>query len=599
MTFEQGVSFTILAMALVLFAWGKWRYDIVAALALLAVAVTGLVETSEIFSGFGHPAVITVAAVLVISHTLRRAGVVDLIASGIAPFTEGTFAHIASLSLVVAISSAFMNNVGAIAIMLPVALASCTERGRSPAIILMPLAFGSILGGLMTMIGTPPNIIIATYRAELVNPVTGLASESFGMFDFSPVGVPVAIIGLLFVALIGWRLIPKERHGAKSTEDLFKISYYITEVRVPEGSKLIGVAMEKAEEMTGEDVLITGITRREGRMRRPVPWELVREGDLLLLRADPKDLKPIVDDHGLELVGSAEDAAAHLQPVNTKLIEAVVTPGSNLEGRSSHYLRWRSGFSLDLLGVAREGEPLDQRIKRTELRAGDVLLLQASEEEGENALGELGLLPLPERGLALGEPRRVLVPLGIFAFAIALSAFGYLPIAVAFVGVILAYVILGILPLRELYTKIDWPIIVLLGSMIPVGRALEATGGTALIADGILGLTGTMPPWAILTLVMIVTMTLSDLINNAATALVMAPIAVAIAAGLGVSFDPFLMAVAIGASCAFLTPIGHQSNTLVMGPGGYHFGDYWRMGLPLEIAIVVVSVPLILWIWPM
>lgn len=592
MTFDQAISFTILAMALILFAWGKWRYDIVAALALLAVAVTGLVETNEIFSGFGHPAVITVAAVLVISHTLRRAGVVDLIASGIAPFTEGTFTHIASLSLVVAVSSAFMNNVGAIAIMLPVALASCAERGRSPAIILMPLAFGSILGGLMTMIGTPPNIIIATYRADL-------AGEPFGMFDFSPVGVPVALVGLLFVALIGWRLIPKERQGTRSAEDLFEIAHYITEVRVPEGSRLIGVAMEKAEEMTGEDVLITGITRAEGRMRRPVPWERVREGDLLLLRADPKDLKPIVDDHGLELVGSTDEAPAHLQPVNTKLIEAVVTPGSSLEGRSSHFLRWRSGFSLELLGVAREGEPLDKRIKRTELRGGDVLLLQASEEEGENTLGELGLLPLPERGLALGEPRRVYVPLGIFALAIAISALGYLPIAVAFVGVILAYVILGILPLRELYTKIDWPIIVLLGGMIPVGRALEATGGTALIAGAILGLTGTLPPWAILTLVMIVTMCLSDLINNAATALVMAPIAAAIAAGLGVSYDPFLMAVAIGASCAFLTPIGHQSNTLVMGPGGYHFGDYWRMGLPLEVAIVAVSVPLIMIFWPM
>jgi di/tricarboxylate transporter len=334
-------------------------------------------------------------------------------------------------------------------------------------------------------------------------------------------------------------------------------------------------------------------------MRRPVPWELVREGDLLLLRTDPIDLKPIVDEHGLDLVGSTEDAPAHLQPVNTKLIEAVVTPGSILEGRSSHFLRLRSHYALELLGVAREGEPLDKRIKRSELRGGDVLLLQASEDDGEEVLADLGLLPLPERGLALGEPRRVLIPLGIFAAAIALSAFGYLPIAVAFMGAILAYVIIGLLPLRELYTKIDWPIIVLLGGMIPVGQALEASGGTAMIANQILGLTGFLPGWAILTIVMVVTMCLSDLINNAATALVMAPIAAAIATGLGVSVDPYLMAVAIGASCAFLTPIGHQSNTLVMGPGGYHFGDYWRMGLPLEIVIVAVSIPLIMIVWPM
>jgi di/tricarboxylate transporter len=592
MTFDQIAAFIILGACLGLFAWGKWRYDIVAGMALVAVAVTGLVEPNKIFSGFGHPAVITVACVLVISHTLRRAGVIDILAARLSAFTHSTFMHIVSLSLVVAVCSAFMNNVGAIAIMLPVALASAKERNRSPAILLMPLAFGSILGGLMTMIGTPPNIIIATYRADLMG-------EPFSMFDFSPVGVPVALVGLIFVALIGWRLIPGDRKGAKSAEDLFQISHYITEVKVPEGSKLIGVAIAKAEELTGEDVLITGITRREGRMRRPVPWELVREGDLLLLRADPMDLKPIVDEHGLDLVGSTDDAPAHLQPVNTKLIEAVVTPGSILEGRSSHFLRLRSHFALELLGVAREGEPLDKRIKRTDLKGGDVILLQASEEDGEDVLSDLGLLPLPERGLALGEPRRVLVSLGIFAVAIVLSALGYVPIAVAFMGVIIAYVLLGLLPLRELYTKIDWPIIVLLGGMIPVGQALEASGATGLIAGQILGLTGFMPVWAILALVMVVTMTLSDLINNAATALVMAPIAAAIATGLDANYDPFLMAVAIGASCAFLTPIGHQSNTLVMGPGGYRFGDYWRMGLPLEITIVAVSIPLILVFWPM
>lgn len=419
------------------------------------------------------------------------------------------------------------------------------------------------------------------------------------MFDFSGVGVPVAMVGLVFVALIGWRLIPREREGTKSAEDLFQIANYITEVKVPEGSKLIGLPIQKAEGLIGDDVSITGITRAEGRMRRPVPWELVREGDLLLMRADPTDLKPIVDEHGLDLVGTTEDAPAHLQPVNTKLIEAVVTPGSILEGRSSHFLRLRSHFALELLGIAREGEPLDRRIKRSELNGGDVLLIQASEEEGEDVLGDLGLLPLPERGLALGEPRRVIVPLGIFAVAIGLSAFGFLPIAVSFMAAILAYVVLGLLPLRELYTKIDWPIIVLLGGMIPVGQALEASGGTALIAGQILSLTGMLPGWAILTIVMVVTMCLSDLINNAATALVMAPIAAAIAAGLGVSPDPYLMAVAIGASCAFLTPIGHQSNTLVMGPGGYQFGDYWRMGLPLEIIMVFVSIPLLMIIWPL
>lgn len=592
MTLDQSIAFATLVLSLTLFVWGRWRYDIVALIALIIVALAGLVEPSKILSGFGHPAVITVAAVLVISHSLRRAGVVDLVARILAPLTKNTFTHIVGLSGVAAICSAFMNNVGAIAIMLPVALASCAERDRSPAIVLMPLAFGSILGGLMTMIGTPPNIIIATYRAEVMG-------EPFGMFDFSPVGVPVALAGLIFVALIGWRLIPTERTGKKSAEDLFHIQDYITEVRVPEKSPLIGKTMIEAEGATGEDVMITGIARGEEKMRHPAPWEVLREGDLLLLRAEPTDLKPTMDDHKLELVATDTGAPAHLEPEDTKILEAVVTPGSRLEGRSPHFLRWRSGYSLDLLGLAREGEPLKMRIKRAQIKAGDVLLLQAAENSGSDILGDLGLLPLPERGLALGEPRRVLLPVAIFGAAITVSAFGILPIAVAFLAAIVAFVMLGVLPLRELYTNIDWPIIVLLGAMIPVGGALEQTGATDLIAATLLGFTGALPVWAILTLVMVLTMTLSDLINNAATALVMAPIAVAIAIGLEVSPDPFLMAVAVAASCAFLTPIGHQSNTLVMGPGGYHFGDYWRMGLPLEIMILAVSIPLILIAFPL
>ncbi|TNE39147.1 MAG: SLC13 family permease, partial [Alphaproteobacteria bacterium] len=538
MTFDQGIAFATLIASLGLFVWGRWRYDIVALIALITVALAGLVDRDQILSGFGHPAVITVAAVLVISHALRRAGVVDVVARILAPFTRNTFTHIVGLSGVAAICSAFMNNVGAIAIMLPVALASCAERERSPAIVLMPLAFGSILGGLMTMIGTPPNIIIATYRAS----ITG---EPFGMFDFSPVGIPIALTGLVFVALIGWRLIPTERIGKKSTEELFHIQDYITEVQIAPESPLIGLTLLEAEAKTGEDVMITGLARGDGKMRHPAPWQVLRGGDYLLIRAEPTDLKPAMDDNKLELVATESGAAPHGAPENTRILEAVVTPGSRLEGRSPHFLRWRSGYALDLLGIAREGEPIRMRIKRAQIKAGDILLLQAAESSGGEILSDLGLLPLPERGLALGTPRRILLPILIFGFAIAMSALGVLPIAVAFLAAIIAFVLLDILPLRELYTNIDWPIIVLLGAMIPVGQALEQTGATTLIASTLLSFTGALPAWAILALVMAITMTLSDLINNAATALVMAPIAVAIAQGLGVSIDPFLMAVAV------------------------------------------------------
>lgn len=592
MTFDQSIAFMVLGASLILFIWGRWRYDMVAVAALVAVTLAGLVPSSDILSGFGHPAVITVAAVLVISRALSNSGMIDVVSRALSPYTENLAMHIIVLSGVCAVASAFMNNVGAIAIMLPVALASCAERGRSPAIVLMPLAFGSILGGLMTLMGTPPNIIIASFRADL----TG---TPFGIFDYSPVGIPVAVLGVLFTALIGWRLVPRERSGKKNPDQLFEIEEYITEVRIVEDSPLVDGRYGDMEQVIGEDVVVAGRLRTDGRFAKPARRQIVRAGDVLILKADPVDLKPIMDEFGLELFGKVPKKLEELEPDNVKIYEAVVTPGSPMEGRSPAYLRRRSGFTLHLLAVARSGEPIRKRLKDVAFRAGDVLLMQGDMDTAGETISELRLLPLPERGLTLGQPRKILLALGIFAAAILSSALGLLPIAVAFLAAIILFVVMDILPTRELYSHIDWPIIVLLGAMIPVGQALQNTGATDLIAQNIVAATSGLPIWVVISLIMVVTMTLSDLINNAATALIMAPIAAAIANTIGASIDPFLMAVAIGASCAFLTPIGHQSNTLVMGPAGYHFGDYWRMGLPLEILILIVSVPLILWAWPL
>jgi len=592
MTLDQSIAFTVLGASLILFIWGRWRYDMVAVAALVAVTLAGLVPSSDILSGFGHPAVITVAAVLVISRALSNSGIVDVVSRALSPYTENLTMHIIVLSGVCAVASAFMNNVGAIAIMLPVALASCAERGRSPAIVLMPLAFGSILGGLMTLMGTPPNIIIATFRADL----TG---TPFGIFDYSPVGVPVAVLGVLFTALIGWRLVPRERSGTKNPDQLFEIEEYITEVRIVEDSPLVDGRYGDMEQLIGEDVVVAGRLRTDGRFTKPARRQIVRAGDVLILKADPADLKPIMDEFGLELFGKVPKKLEALEPDNIKIYEAVVSPDSPIEGRSPAYLRRRSGYTLHLLAIARSGEPIRKRLKDVAFRSGDVLLMQGDMDTAGETIAELRLLPLPERGLTLGQPRKIWLALGIFAAAILASAFGLLPIAVAFLAAIILFVVMDILPTRELYSHIDWPIIVLLGAMIPVGQALQNTGATDLIAQSIVAVTSGLPIWVVISMIMVVTMTLSDLINNAATALIMAPIAAAIATTIGASIDPFLMAVAIGASCAFLTPIGHQSNTLVMGPAGYHFGDYWRMGLPLEVLILIVSVPLILWAWPL
>lgn len=592
MTGEQAIVFGVLAGCLAMFAWGRWRYDLVALVAMLAVVVAGLVPAKEALAGFGHPAVITVAAVLVISRALRNSGIVDLIARRLMPLTERPLLHIAALTGTVTVCSAFMNNVGALALMLPVAIATANASGRSPAILLMPLAFGSILGGLMTMIGTPPNVIVASYRAELMG-------EPFRMFDFSPVGAVIALAGVAFVALIGWRLLPKREKQQSSADRLFEISDYLVEVRIPDGSPWVDQRIGEIEALAGDDIVAVGLLRGRDKVVHPSRWRRFQAGDILIVKADPSELKGAIDENGLELVAANTEAASGMRADDLQLTEAVITAGSPLDGRNLHYLRRRSGDSVSLLALARSGETIRDRLRRVRFASGDVLLLQGDRDTMGDTLTDLGLLPLAERDLQLGQPRRIGTALAVFAVALALGATGTVPVTIAFLGAIAVYVLLDILPIRDAYRDIDWPVIVLLGAMIPVGRALETTGATELIANSIVGATAGLPVWAVLTLVLVVTMTLSDLVNNAATALVMAPIAAGIAGQLGTNVDPFLMAVAVGASCAFLTPIGHQSNTLVMGPGGYRFGDYWRMGLPLEILIVAIGVPMIMLVWPL
>ncbi len=589
MTADQIVAFVVLGGALVFFAWGRFRYDLVAIAALIAVVLTGLVPAGDAFDGFGHPAVITVAAVLVISHALRQSGAVERLAALMLPLTGHPLLHIAALTVVVTVASAFMNNVGALALLLPVALATASEQGRSPALLLMPLAFGSILGGMTTMIGTPPNVIIATYRADAMG-------AEFGFFDFSSVGVAVAFAGVVFVVLVGWRLIPAERRRQNPPQQLFAIDDYLIELRVEGASPLVGTILGEVEALQRDDVDMVGVARHGSDRPLASPRRTLKEGDVLVLRADPETLEPLAAELGLSPnAAPSED----LTRGDLTLAEGVVTAGSSLDGRDARYLRRRTSGAVALVALARQGRPISSRLRSQRFRAGDVLLLQGDQDGLGEEMGALGLLPLAGRSLQLGQPRRVGIALGIFALAILAGATGMVPIALSFLAAILAYIVLDILPVREIYRDIDWPVIVLLGAMIPVGRALETTGATTLVAESIVDISAGLSPLLVLAAVLVLTMFLSDIINNAATALVMAPIAVGIAGSLDVNVDAFLMAVAVGASCAFLTPIGHQSNTLVMGPGGYHFGDYWRMGLPLEAVIVAVSVPMIAFVWPL
>ncbi|OUS32470.1 SLC13 family permease ['Osedax' symbiont bacterium Rs2_46_30_T18] len=592
MTYEQSLIAAILGLTILLFIWGKYRHDIVAALSLAACVLTGLVSSEQAFVGFGHPAVITVAAVLVISDVMRRCGVVDMLAQALMPYTTNLLAHIFLLTSVVTLASSFMNNVGALALMLPVAIATCSKHGRSPAMMLMPLAFGSILGGMTTAIGTPPNIIIAMMRSEV-------SGEPFNMFDFTPVGLSVAAAGVLFVGLIGWRLIPKARLSRSAPDRLFAIGDYLTEVIVGEQSDLVGKSADAIKGLEQAHIEVVGIAHRHSETMSMKRYQLLKAGDILILQADPTEIQHLLDNNDLELITSADKKFLELTRGNLTLVEGVIKRGSVLEGRDVPFLRRRSNSSLALVGLAREGRRVQRRLRRQAFRAGDILLLQGAADSVEEQLSELGMVPLAERQLSLGEPKKVAIALTIFALAVALGVTKILPLAIVFLLAVMVYVLLEMIPVRNLYDAIDWPVIILLAALIPVGKALENTGLTALAANQLLNVTAGLPIYMIIALLLIMTMLLSDVINNAATAVVMAPLAYSLSLGLDVNPDPLFMTVAVGASCAFLTPIGHQSNTLVMGPGGYQFSDYWRMGLPLDVLIVIIAVPMILLIWPL
>jgi di/tricarboxylate transporter len=590
---EQIAIFSILIGVLALFVWGKIRYDVVAFLGLIVSILLGLVSTEDAFSGFSHPATITVAMVFVLSRGLGNSGAVDLLMSQFMFTVKRVSLHVAMLSGISAIFSTMMNNIGALAVLMPIGIESSVKSKRSPAVILMPMSFASILGGLVTLIGTPPNIIIANFR-------TDVKGEPFSMFDFSPVGGVLAVVGVAFIALVGWRLIPKKRRTSVAVEELVSINDYITELLVQKESELIGIPLRELDQRAEKvDVEIVGLIRGKQRILAGLRHETIRGRDILVVEAGPKELDKFITDTKVELVTGNKEKATLLRSKDTTLMEAVVQPSSTMEGQTFTTLRLKSRYGVHLLGVSRQGKAIRKRLRHVVFRGGDVLLLQGDSESLVGLISSLGCLPLAKRRLSLGADKKASLAAGIFIASVGATTIGITSAQIAFATGAILMVVFSIVPVRDVYREIDWPVVVLLGAMIPIGGALESTGGTQLIAETIMSLGASMAPSLILAMVLIVTMTLSDVMNNAATAVVMAPVAVSIANQLGVNVDPFLMAVAVGASCAFLTPIGHQNNTLILGPGGYQFGDYWRMGLPLEILLVVISVPMILFVWPL
>ncbi len=591
LTTNQIVLFSLLVAVFSLLIWGRWRYDLVAFGALVAAVVMGAVPTATAFSGFGHPATVIIALVLIVSRALTNSGVIELIGRHLISATRSVRTHIGLMAGTAAGLSAVMNNVAALAVLMPVDLQASAKAKRSPALTLMPLSFASILGGMITLIGTPPNIIVAQFRADELG-------EPFAMFDFAPVGIACAFVGVVFIVTIGWRLIPKERTEATAQQELHALGQYVAELSVSEGSALVERRVSELDEtMEEREANIVGLVRRGRRLPGAARREQIRVGDVLIIEVSSDSIDPLTGEFGLEYMRRATDNKG--EDNDLTLIEVVVPQGANIEGRSAQSMRLLANHDVTLLGVSREGRPFREQVRKLEIKAGDVLLLLGPSERLSDITQLMGCLPLAERGLQIVQREKAALAVGIFAGAVALASFGlvYLPVALA--GAVVLLVLAGVVPTRQLYESVEWPVIVLLGSMIPIGVALEDSGGTQLIAEGIITLFSGSSAVVVLTVLMVVTMTLSDVMNNTATAVIAAPIAIDLADNLGVSADPFLMCVAVAASCAFLTPIGHKNNTLIMGPGGYHFRDYWRMGLPLEILVIAVAVPTILWAWPL
>jgi di/tricarboxylate transporter len=590
MTQDQFFAFAVLVGMVVVFALGRLRYDLVAVLALLAAVLLGVVPHEAAFVGFGDDIVIIVGSALVVSAAVERSGVVEASLRRVSPHVTSVQGQVLLLVATVTILSALVKNIGALAMMIPVAFQMARRSNASPSFFLMPMAFGSLLGGLITLVGTSPNIIVSRMREEL----TG---EPFGIFDFSPVGIGLAAAGVTFLAF-GYRLLPT-RKPAVTLDEAIDVKDYNTEARVLADSTVVGQKISDLSKLADHEALVTGVIRNETERLRPLPDVVLLEYDIVLLEGDPQALERAVARARLKLEGADRKTARSGASQEVGGVEAVIGPTSVLIGQTAKRIALHERYDILLLAVSRSGERFTQRLRDITLQAGDVLLLKGDLARVPDKLKELGILPLAEREIRLANMTKGLAPVAILAAALVLTAFGVLPVASAFFAAAVSVVLFGALPLRAAYEAVDWPILVMLGALIPVSEAIRTTGGADLIAGWLAQASSALPPYGALVLIMAAAMAVTPFLNNAATVLVMAPIAATFATDLGYNPDGFLMAVAIGAACDFLTPIGHQCNTLVMGPGGYRFGDYWRLGLPLSFIVLLLGTPLILAVWPL
>jgi len=591
MTFQQILAFCLIGGTVAAFIWGRWRYDLVALAALALGVLIGLIPVERAFTGFSNDIVVIIGSALVLSAAVAKSGVVDRLIAPLLPHLKSERTQVPVFSAATAVLSMATKNVGALALLMPTAQSLAKRTGVSPGRVLMPMAFASLVGGLAVLVGTSPNIIVSGIRQEALG-------KPFRMFDFMPVGGALTVLALVYLTL-AYRMLPRHRTGAVSMDAALESQTYVTEVNVPEGWSFGRSTVGDLQKFGHGDVKVVAILRNGKRRAAPHPNTRIHPGDSVLLEAGHADLNELIVRTKLKLTRADRPIVRDEPTDEVRAIEAIVGSSSPLVGRTATQANLAKSHGVNLLGVARSGFRMAGPLARVKLKAGDVLVLQGSEKLLPSVLQALDLLPLAERDVRLGGIRHAVLPPLILAVAVAAVAAGLLPVTIAFFVAAVAVVAVGALRMREVYSALDAPVLILVAALIPVSATVESTGGTDLIASGLSWLFGGLPPLATLTAMMIAAMAATPFLNNAATVLIVAPIGLSLARQLELNPDPFLMAVAVGAGCDFLTPIGHQCNTLVYGPGGYKFADYARLGAPLTLLIVLVAPFLITIFWPL
>jgi len=585
---QQLIFLVAIGFAFTFWIKGGIRYDLVALIALSIITVGGVIPFESAFLGFSHPAVIIIASVLVMSKGIINTGFIDWLLVKLPIRNRGIGVQISILCTITALISAFVYDIGALAMMMPLAITFANKKNISPSVYLLPIAFSAHLGGFLTLIGNAPNLIVSSFRADI--------SAPFQMFDFSHAGIWVFLAVILFISLVGWRIAPKreKKLGKEEISERFK---YASKYFVPKDSSIVGKSVEEFKKSIKEDFMVCFIFRGKEKITDISEDTKIEKGDFLILRSSLNSLKQINNLTDLNLVTIGGDFKKEIDERSYEA-EAGINQYSVLKGMTLEQANIESLYEMEVEAISRKKGKIKEDFSKMSLEEGDILLLRGKEDSINQFIMDFDLLPLAERDIHLEPSAKMTTSLGIFSLSVVMATLNILPAHVSFfIGAVLM-VLVGVTSLKETYKRIDWPIIITLGSLIPFGEAMVVSGAAETISSSLLSFTSFASPLVMLGIVLAVSIILSDFVNTIGVAVLMAPIAILLANGLGVSVDPFLMAVAMGGACAFLTPVGHQVNLLVMRPGGFKFTDYWKVGLWLDLIVFIVGIIVLPIFWP-